>query len=92
MGIIKNILGIRKNETETGDTSTLAYVDELCQIYDNYCQGFLSQEEYEFQTGLYKKWSNDGMASNGLHVEVIEGTGTWGMRNNFRFYQKNLEE
>ena len=28
MGIIKNILGIRKNETETGDTSTLAYADE----------------------------------------------------------------
>ena len=73
MGIIKNILGIRKNETETGDTSTLAYADELCQIYDNYCQGFLSQEEYEFQTGLYKKWSNDGMASNGLHV-VEKGT------------------
>ena len=24
--------------------------------------------------------------------EPVMGTGTWGMRNNFRFYQKNLEE
>ena len=23
---------------------------------------------------------------------LVMGTGTWGMRNNFRFYQKNLEE
>ena len=73
MGIIKNIFGKIKNEMETGDITSLAYADELRQIYDKYCQGFLGEEEYEFQTGLYKKWSNDGIASNGLHV-VEKGT------------------
>lgn len=73
MGIFKNIIEKRKNEVETSETTSLAYDDELRQIYDNYCQGFLSQEEYDFQTGLYKKWSNDGMTSNVLHV-VDKGT------------------
>lgn len=35
MGIIKNIFGKRKNEMETGDITSLAYADELRQIYDN---------------------------------------------------------
>ena len=73
MGLIKNIFEKRKNGVKTGETTSLAYTDKLRQIYDNYCQGFLSQEEYDFQTGLYKKWSNDGITSNGLHV-VEKGT------------------
>lgn len=60
-------------EMETNNVTSLVYADELRQIYDNYCQGFLSQEEYDFQTGLYKKWGDDGIASNGLHV-VENGT------------------
>lgn len=60
-------------EMENNNVTSLAYADELRQVYDNYCQGFLSQEEYEFQTGLYMKWRNEGMASNGLHV-VEKGT------------------
>lgn len=73
MGIFDNLFGKSKNEVEIGETTPLSYAEELRQIYDNYCQGLLSQEEYDFQTGLYKKWSNDGMASNGLHV-VEKGT------------------
>ena len=30
--------------------------------------------------------------SDFFELTIVMGTGTWGMRNNFRFYQKNLEE
>jgi len=73
MGIFKHLFGKSKNKVETGETISLNYDEELRQIYDNYCHGFLSQEEYDFQTGIYKKWSNDVMVSNGLHV-VEKGT------------------
>ena len=41
MGIFKHLFGKSKNEVETGETISLNYDDELRQIYDNYCHGFL---------------------------------------------------
>lgn len=73
MGIFRNLFNKKGNKKESDAISSNLYTEELRQIEENYTQGFISQEEYDFQFGLYTKWSNSLLPSNGLHV-VAKGT------------------
>lgn len=73
MGIFSNLFNKKGNKKESGAISSNLYTEELRQIEENYTQGFISQEEYDFQFGLYTKWSKSLLPSNGLHV-VAKGT------------------
>lgn len=73
MGIFSNLFNKKGNKKESDAISSNLYTEELRQIEENYTQGFISQEEYDFQFGLYTKWSKSLLPSNGLHV-VAKGT------------------
>lgn len=56
MGIFKNLLNKKGNKKESDTNSSNLYDEELRQIEENYNQGFITPEEYDFQSGLYLKW------------------------------------
>ena len=66
--VFKNYFGNSKKLEKNEDNSSISFADELHQIQDDYEQGFLSQDEYVFLTGLYKKWSNIDLYNSKLHV------------------------
>lgn len=73
MGIFSNLFNKKGNKKESDAISSNLYTEELRQIEENYTQGFISQEEYDFQIGLYTKWAKMGLSNSGLHV-VTKGT------------------
>lgn len=73
MGIFRNLFNKKGNKKESETITSNLYDEELRQIKECYDQGFISQEEYDFQFGLYSKWSESQPSGNGLHV-VEKGT------------------
>lgn len=73
MDIFRNLFNKKGNKRESDGISSNLYDEELRQIEENYTQGFISQEEFDFQIGLYTKWSKSTLPSNGLHI-VTKGT------------------
>ncbi len=73
MGFFKNHIAGTSKEEAVGNDPSVRFADEMRQIQENYEQGFLSEEQYVFQTGLYKKWSNTSMPNRQFHV-VEKGT------------------
>ena len=73
MGFLKKLFGRGKEGVESGVFTSNNYADELSQIQEFYEQGFLSKEEYDFQIGLYKKWSKTAISNSGLNI-VEKGT------------------
>ncbi len=73
MGIFKKLFKKKGDNKESDAVSSNLYDEELHQIEENYNQGFISQEEYDFQFGLCSKWSKSPLPCNGFHV-VEKGT------------------
>lgn len=73
MGIFKNLFNKKADKKESDAKSSNLYDEELHQIEENFVQGLISQEEYDFQIGLYSKWANMGLTNHRLHV-VTKGT------------------
>ena len=73
MGTFRNLFNKKGDKKESEAKASNLYNEELRQIEENYSQGFISQEEYDFQFGLYTKWSKSLLLGNRLHV-VAKGT------------------